>query len=120
MRFLLVLAATVLFGANTAQACPGHPNCTNTACAASAAEKDTKKAEATGQEVVIKVSGMTCDGCANKITTALEASTGVNSARRHRLCTRTKCLPPLAQSSFTPLLAFNLLTLIAPLSFALS
>jgi len=80
MRFLVILAATLMFGANTAQACPGNPNCTNTACTASAGDKDTKKAEATGQEVVIKVSGMTCDGCANKVTAALESSKGVNSA----------------------------------------
>ncbi len=80
MRFLIILAATLVLGANAAQACPGNPNCTNTACTASAGTEDTKKAEVEGQEVVIKVAGMTCDGCAGKVTTALEASNGVNSA----------------------------------------
>ena len=80
MRFLIIIASALLLGANSAQACPANANCTNTACAAHADAKDAEKPEAKGQEVVIKVAGMTCDGCASKISTALEAADGVNSA----------------------------------------
>ncbi len=80
MRILLILAAALIFGTNNAEACPGNPNCTNKACTAPADEKDTEKAEAAGQEVVIKVAGMTCAGCESKVTTALESAKGVNSA----------------------------------------
>ena len=85
MRFLIILAASVLWGASPAQACAGKADC-SASCTASAdteaakETEDTKKAEATGQEVVIKVDGMTCGGCAGKISTALEAAKGVDTA----------------------------------------
>jgi len=82
MRFLIFLAAGLVWADNPAPECAEKADC-SASCTTSADTKeteDTKKAETTGQEVVIKVDGMTCGSCASKISTALEAAKGVNAA----------------------------------------
>jgi len=84
MRNLLIVITSFLLGTGTALACEGNPNCTNTACHAKKAKPetdgDTPAATAEGTKVVIKVSGMTCGGCSDKVTKALTDSNGVNGA----------------------------------------
>jgi len=81
--FRVLFAALALGLAAPALACGGG-DCNKEACKPKPMSEVEKAmavvAEADGTKVAIDVQGMTCGGCSDKVTTALQALKGVNAA----------------------------------------